>query len=51
MHRLTFRPLARTSANLDVFEARGLMVAFGLMFLVQNVARWPGAASCAATTT
>ena len=39
-----FRPLATTSANLDVFEARGLMVAFGLMFLVQNVASlaWGG---------
>ena len=30
--------------NVDVFEARGLMVAFGLMFLVQNVASlaWGG---------
>jgi len=40
IHRLTFRRLARTSADLDVFEARGLMVAFGLMFLVQNFAQW-----------
>ena len=40
IHRLTFRRLARTSADLDVFEARGLMVSFGLMFLVQNLAQW-----------
>ena len=39
VHRLTFKRLAATSANLDVFEARGLMVAFGLMFLVQNFAQ------------
>jgi branched-chain amino acid transport system permease protein len=39
IHRLTFRRLARTSPDLDVFEARGLMVAFGLMFLVQNLAQ------------
>ena len=44
VHRLTFRRLTRTSANLDVFEARGLMVSFGLMFLVQNFAQmaWGG---------
>lgn len=44
VHRLTFRRLARTSPNLDVFEARGLMVSFGLMFLVQNFAQlvWGG---------
>jgi branched-chain amino acid transport system permease protein len=40
IHRLTFRRLARTSTDLDVFEARGLMVSFGLMFLVQNFAQW-----------
>jgi branched-chain amino acid transport system permease protein len=38
VHRLVFRRLTRTSPNLEVFEARGLMVCFGLMFLVQNVA-------------
>jgi branched-chain amino acid transport system permease protein len=44
VHRLTFRRLTRTSANLDIFEARGLMVSFGLMFLVQNFAQalWGG---------
>ena len=40
IHRLCFRRLARTSPDLDVFEARGLMVAFGLMFVVQNFASW-----------
>ena len=44
IHRAVFRPLTRTSPNLDVFEARGLMVSFGLMFLVQNFAHllWGG---------
>ena len=44
VHRLVFRRLARTSANLDIFEARGLMASFGLMFLVQNFAQlvWGG---------
>lgn len=36
IHWLCFRRLTATSPNLDIFEARGLMVAFGLMFLVQN---------------
>jgi len=44
IHRLVFRRLTRGSANVDVFEARGLMVSFGLMFLVQNFASmvWGG---------
>ena len=44
VHRLCFRRLTRTSPTLDVFEARGLMVSFGLMFLVQNFAQllWGG---------
>lgn len=44
LHRLCFRRLTATSPNLDVFEARGLMVAFGLMFLAQNFASfmWGG---------
>jgi branched-chain amino acid transport system permease protein len=44
VHRLVFRRLTRTSANLDIFEARGLMASFGLMFLVQNFAQlvWGG---------
>jgi branched-chain amino acid transport system permease protein len=40
VHRLCFRRLTATSPNIDIFEARGLMVAFGLMFLVQNFASW-----------
>jgi branched-chain amino acid transport system permease protein len=40
VHWLCFRRLTATSPNVDVFEARGLMVAFGLMFLVQNFASW-----------
>ncbi|MFT3664830.1 branched-chain amino acid ABC transporter permease [Piscinibacter sp.] len=44
IHRLAFRRLAATSANVDLFEARALMVSFGLMFLVQNFAAlvWGG---------
>ncbi|MBK9362829.1 MAG: branched-chain amino acid ABC transporter permease [Rubrivivax sp.] len=44
VHRLAFRRLTRTSPTLDIFEARGLMVSFGLMFLVQNFAQmvWGG---------
>jgi branched-chain amino acid transport system permease protein len=44
IHRLFFRRLTRTSPTLDIFEARGLMVAFGLMFLAQNAAQlaWGG---------
>ena len=40
IHRLWFKRLTETSANVDVFEARALMVCFGLMFLVQNFASW-----------
>jgi branched-chain amino acid transport system permease protein len=40
IHRLCFKRLTETSPNIDIFEARGLMVAFGLMFLVQNFASW-----------
>ena len=44
VHRLVFRRLTRTSPTLDIFEARGLMVSFGLVFLVQNFAQlvWGG---------
>ena len=40
IHFLCFRRLVSTSPNLDIFEARSLMVAFGLMFLVQNLVSW-----------
>lgn len=44
VHWLCFRRLNATSPTLDIFEARGLMVAFGLMFLIQNMvsAIWGG---------
>ncbi len=42
VYRLCFRPImrtaARTAANAEVVEARSLLVAFGLMFIVQNLA-------------
>ena len=36
VHALCFKRLAARAPNVDVFEARSLMVGFGLMFLVQN---------------
>jgi branched-chain amino acid transport system permease protein len=44
IHRVVFRRLASTSPNVDVFEARGLIVSFGLLFIVQNLAQlaWGG---------
>ena len=36
VHRLCFRRLAANAPNLDAFEARGLMVSFGMMFVVQS---------------
>ena len=44
IHRLCFHRLTVTSPSLDIFEARSLMVAFGLMFLLQNFASfvWGG---------
>ena len=38
VHRLCFRRLAETSPEVEAFEARSLLVGFGLMFVVQNVA-------------
>jgi branched-chain amino acid transport system permease protein len=38
VHRLCFRRLAATTPEVEAFEARSLLVGFGLMFLVQNVA-------------
>jgi len=44
VHRLCFRKLQATSPTVDIFEARSLMVGFGLLFLVQNFASmvWGG---------
>jgi branched-chain amino acid transport system permease protein len=38
VYRLCFRRISRTAPNADVIEARSLLVSFGLMFLVQNLA-------------
>jgi branched-chain amino acid transport system permease protein len=38
IHVLCFRGIAARAPNVDVFEARSLMVGFGLMFAVQNAA-------------
>ena len=38
IYRFLFRPLANKAPNLEAFEARSLLVGFGLMFLVQNAA-------------
>jgi branched-chain amino acid transport system permease protein len=38
IHCLCFRRLAETTSEAEAFEARSLLVSFGLMFLVQNVA-------------
>ncbi|MDM0111711.1 branched-chain amino acid ABC transporter permease [Variovorax sp. J22R133] len=38
IHTLCFRRLAARAPSVDVFEARSLMVGFGLMFAVQNAA-------------
>jgi branched-chain amino acid transport system permease protein len=38
VHRLCFRRLAETTPEVEAFEARSLLVAFGLMFLIQNLA-------------
>lgn len=37
IHWTCFRRLSQTSPDIDIFEARGLMLAFGLMFLLQNL--------------
>jgi len=38
IHRVCFRRLAETTPEVEAFEARSLLVGFGLMFVVQNVA-------------
>jgi branched-chain amino acid transport system permease protein len=38
IHRLCFRRLAETTPEVEAFEAKSLLVGFGLMFLVQNIA-------------
>jgi branched-chain amino acid transport system permease protein len=38
LHATIFRRLSAISANLDIMEERSLIVGFGLMFILQNVA-------------
>lgn len=38
VYRLCFRRIARAAPSVEAIEARSLLVGFGLMFLVQNVA-------------
>jgi len=38
LHRLIFRRLQRTSATVEVLEERSLLIGFGLMFVLQNLA-------------
>jgi len=38
IYRVCFRRISRNAPSVDVIEARSLLVSFGLMFLVQNVA-------------
>ncbi len=38
LHRLVFRRLSATSTSLDQVEERSLIVGFGLMFILQNMA-------------
>jgi len=38
IHRICFRRIAETTPEVEAFEARSLLVGFGLMFVVQNVA-------------
>ena len=38
VYRLCFRRISRTAPNVELIEARSLLVSFGLMFLVQNAA-------------
>jgi len=38
LHRLVFRRLAETSPTIEILEERSVLVGFGLMFIVQNLA-------------
>jgi len=39
LHKSLYRWLMRTAPSLDVFEGKSLLASFGLMYVVQNVAR------------
>jgi branched-chain amino acid transport system permease protein len=38
LHKTLFRSLLTSSASADIFEGRSLLVTFGLMFIIQNIA-------------
>ena len=44
LHRTLFRKLLKSSPSLPAFEGSSLLATFGLLFIVQNVAKliWPG---------
>ena len=39
LHATLFRRLMHTAPNLDVFEGQSMLAAFGLLYVVQNIAR------------
>ena len=39
LYRLIYRRLMKTSPTLDIFEGKSMLASFGLLFIVQNVAR------------
>ena len=38
LHETLFRSLLKSSVSIDVFEGRSLLVTFGLLFIIQNIA-------------
>ena len=38
LHKTLFRSLLKSSISIDVFEGRSLLVTFGLLFIIQNIA-------------
>ena len=38
LHRTLFRSLLNSSVSMDIFEGRSLLVTFGLLFIIQNIA-------------
>ncbi|MBA7630716.1 High-affinity branched-chain amino acid transport system permease protein LivH [subsurface metagenome] len=46
LHRTLFRSLFKSSPSLEVFEGKSLLATFGLLFIIQNLAklRWGAAA-------
>ena len=38
LHRTIFRSLLNSSVSMDIFEGRSLLVTFGLLFIIQNIA-------------